>query len=182
MARKLLSVTIQSCLNVLCKFRPVQNRQSLWSPSHTTQIQSNTATWYKLYVLNIGLKLKGKHKAVIQLTKICCDFLIHISLQESNWQRKRPGQQRSLWCYKQDSVLVPRFLGCTFCWRLFQDMPYQANCWRQDAIAHSKSSEVLKYFASSFIEIQQLLTKTTQFLNEVSILFLLLHHAFWRFT
>ena len=79
MVRKLLSVTIQSCMNVLCKFRPVQNRQSLWSPSLTTQIQSNTTIWYKLYILNMGVKLKGKHKAVIPLTKICCDFLTAIS-------------------------------------------------------------------------------------------------------
>lgn len=41
MVRKLLSVTIQICMNVLRKFRPVQNRQSLWSPSHTTHNQSN---------------------------------------------------------------------------------------------------------------------------------------------
>ena len=94
--RKLLSVTIQGCMNVLCKFKPVKNRQSLWSPFHTTQIQPNTTTWYKLYVLNIRLKLKGKPKAVIPLTKICCDFLTDISLQESNQQRKRPGQQRGL--------------------------------------------------------------------------------------
>jgi len=45
MVRKLLSVTIQNCMNVLCKFRPVQNRQSLWSPSHTTHIQFNTTIW-----------------------------------------------------------------------------------------------------------------------------------------
>jgi len=96
MIRKLLSVTIQSCMNVLCKFRPVQNRQSLWSPSHTTQIQSNTTIWYKLYVWNMGVKLKGKHKAVILLTKICRDFLTDVSLKESNQQRKRPGQQRGL--------------------------------------------------------------------------------------
>ena len=62
-------VTIQSPMNVLCKFRPVHNRQSLWSSSHTTQIQSNTTIWYKLYVLNMGVKLKGKHKAVIPLTE-----------------------------------------------------------------------------------------------------------------
>jgi hypothetical protein len=163
MVRKLLSDTIQSCMNVLCKFRPVQNRQSLQSPSHTTQIQSNTTIWYKLYVLNMGVKLKGKHKAVIPLTKICCDFVTDISLKESNQQRKWPGHQRGLWCYKQDNVLVPWFLGCTLYWRPFQDISHQVNCWRKDVIAHSKSSEVLKYLASSIIEIQ-VIDETTQFL------------------
>ena len=87
MVRKLLSVTIEGCMNVLCKFRPVQNRQSLTSPPNTTQIQSNTTIWYKLYVLNMGVKLKGKHKAVIPLRKICCDFLTDISVKESNQQK-----------------------------------------------------------------------------------------------
>jgi len=46
---------------------------------------------------------------------------------------------------------------------LFQDTPQQAKSLKYDFIAYSESTEVLKYFASCFTEIQQLLTKPHYF-------------------
>ena len=68
---------------------------------YTVQIQvspkltilNSEKIWYRLYLLNMGEKLKGKWKAIIPLTKMCHDFLKDISPKESHQQARRPGQR-----------------------------------------------------------------------------------------
>jgi hypothetical protein len=46
---------------------------------------------------------------------------------------------------------------------MYQDIPHQATLLRQDFITLSKRLETLKKFASSFVEIQQCMTKAMPF-------------------
>jgi hypothetical protein len=61
-------------------------------------IQNSEEVSYRLYLLNMGEKLKGKWKAIIPLTKMCHDFLKEISPKESHQQARRPGQQSGVYC------------------------------------------------------------------------------------
>jgi hypothetical protein len=52
----------------------------------------------QVYLLNTGVKLNGKRKAVVPLTKKYHDFLEDISPKEPHQYKKRPDQQRDVHC------------------------------------------------------------------------------------
>jgi len=58
--------------------------------------------WYRFYLLNRGVKLKRKCKAIIPSTKMCHDFLKDFSPEKSHHRKKARPTKRCALCYKNN--------------------------------------------------------------------------------
>jgi len=104
------------------------------------------------------MKVSGYFKAIIPETKMCRDFLKDIFQKEYHRQKKRPGQQRGVVCYKNNRRKETVF-WCPECEAAlcveesFKAFQTKLNFLRYDLIRYSKSLDIPKYFVSSFVEI-----------------------------
>jgi hypothetical protein len=88
MFMRLLNVTILNC-KIICM--QIQASQK-WI------ILNSEWIWYRFYLLNAAVNLKGKCNAIIPLTKMYRDCSKGIFPKEYHLQRKRSGQQKGVWC------------------------------------------------------------------------------------
>ena len=125
MFRILLSITFLNCMIICC---------ANWVQFKIAILDSEWV-WYSLWLLNMAVKLKGKCKAIISVTKIVQWLLERLCLKIiPTTEEKAKSTKRPVACYKQqkngDTVLVPWLLGWSLHWRLFQDIPYHAKLLR----------------------------------------------------
>ena len=92
--RRLLNTTVLNCMVICC--------EKSGQPKQT--ILNSEQIWYRHCLLNMEVKVSGNFKAIIPRTKMCRDFLKDIFQKEYHRQKKRPGQQGGVQCYKNNRI------------------------------------------------------------------------------